>query len=261
MTGAALLAALAAALLLGPAPGLARLDPPRRRRQWKVSPWSVLAGLASLGVAGTLGPRVVGWLAVAGIVVGTVGWLVVSARRRKLAAQRAAECAVAARVLSSLLKSGQIPSVALAEAAEDSPVLRPAAAASKLGAEVAPELERAASIPGQGGLHAVASAWTVSERSGAPVAEVLAQVAENLRRQRQLQSVVDAELAAARTSGHIMAALPFLAVGLGFMAGADPVSFLLGEGLGQVLVLAAVTLTAAGVLWIDKLAQGKKSSR
>ena len=38
--------------------------------------------------------------------------------------------------------------------------------------------------------------------------------------------------------------------------------FLFGGGvLGQVLVLAAVTLTAIGVLWIDKLAQGKKVLR
>ena len=66
------------------------------------------------------------------------------------------------------------------------------------------------------------------------MADVLAQVAGNLRRQRQLHSVIDAELAAARTSGHIMAALPFLAVGLGYLAGADPVAFLFGGVLGQI---------------------------
>ncbi|GAA4890769.1 hypothetical protein GCM10025789_04190 [Tessaracoccus lubricantis] len=260
MTGAALLAGLAAALLIGPAPGVGRLSPPRRRIPKRVSPWSVLAILATVGVAGPLGPSALGWLAVAGIVCGTVGWLVLSARRRTSAARRAAACAVAARTLSSLLRAGQIPGVALAEAARDSPVLKPAAAAAAIGADVGAEMERAAAVPGQGGLRSVAAAWRVSERSGAPIAEVLATVAENLRRQRQLQSVVDAELAAARTSGHIMAALPFLAVGLGFAAGVNPLAFLFGGAVGQVLVLAAVTLTAAGVLWIDRLAQGRKAA-
>lgn len=259
---AALAACLAAVLLIEPAPGLARLEPPRPRRQWRVPPWVALTVLAGVGVAGALGPRVVGWLAVVAIALGTAGWLALAARRRRSEARRAAECAAAARVLSSLLRSGQIPSVALAEAATDSPVLAPAAAAASLGADVGAELERAAQVRGRDGMAAVAAAWRVSERSGAPVADVLAVVAEDLRRQRQLQSVIDTELAAARTSGHIMAALPFFAVLLGFAAGADPVEFLFGGGvLGQVLVLAAVTLTAIGVLWIDKLAQGRKVLR
>ncbi|MDO5677273.1 MAG: type II secretion system F family protein [Propionibacteriaceae bacterium] len=261
MTGAALVAALAAALLIGPRAGLRRLEPPRPARQWKVSPWAVLAITAAVGVGGAFGARAVGWLAVASIALGTAGWLVVAAGKRRAQARRAAECAVAARVLSSLLRSGQIPTAALAEAALDAPVLAPAAAAARLGADVGAELIRAADAPGQAGLLSIAAAWSVSERSGAPVAAVLTEVAENLRRQRQLQAVVESELAAARTSGHIMAGLPFLAVGLGFMAGADPLAFLFGGVVGQVLVLAAVTLTAAGVLWIDRLARVKQVVR
>ena len=149
----------------------------------------------------------------------------------------AEECARAARILASLLRAGQIPTAALREAAADCPVLEPAAAAAAIGADVPRTLEAAASRPGQDGMRSVAAAWRVSERSGAPVAECLARVAENLRRQRQLQAVVEAELAAARASGRIMAALPFLAAGLGFAAG--------------------VTLTASGVLWIDRLAQSR----
>lgn len=261
MSAAAFVAALAAWMLIAPAPDLARLAPPKPRRQWRIPPWLALTGAATIGLAGALGPRTVGWLAVVGIVVGTAGWLLLAERRRRTEARRAEECAQAARVLGSLLRAGQIPSAALAEAAKDAPVLAPAAAAAKLGADVGAELGRAAEVPGQAGMGAIAAAWQVSERSGAPVADVLATVAEALRRQRQLQSVIDAELAAARTSGHIMAALPLFAVGLGFMAGADPLAFLFGGVPGQVLVLAAVTLTAAGVLWIDKLAQGKKVLR
>ena len=84
---------------------------------------------------------------------------------------------------------------------------------------------------------------------------MLARVADNLRRQRQLDAVVATELAAARASGHIMAALPLLAVGLGLAAGVNTVDYLLREPAGQALVLAGVALTSAGVLWVDRLAR------
>lgn len=259
MSTAALVAGLGVLLLLSQPARLRRLQPSKPPRQRRMSPWAGLVALVGIGVLGVLGFRVVGWLAVTGIVFGTAGWLILVGRRRGLEARRATECASAARLLSSLLRAGQIPSAALAEAAEDAPVLAAAAAAARLGADVGAELARAASVPGQSGMLAVAAAWQVSERSGAPVAGVLGEVSQDLRRERQLRSVVDAELAAVRTSGHIMAALPFFAVALGFLAGADPLSFLFGDTLGQVLVLTAATLTAVGVLWIDRLARGRKT--
>ena len=167
---------------------------------------------------------------------------------------------MAARVLSSLLKAGQIPSAALAEAAEDCPLLATAATAARLGGDVATELRTAAGRPGREGLALVAAAWQVSERSGAPVADVLATVAENLRRERQLGAVVETELSAARTSGHIMAALPFLALALGFAAGGNPVDFLLEGPIGQMLILVGVALTAVGVVWIDRLAAAPRGA-
>lgn len=261
MIAAACLAALSAVLLVGP-PASARMgrleagagEPGRSRR---LPAWGVIVPVAAMGGLAVFGLRVIGWAAAAGIALGTVGWLVLAHRRRERAASAAEQCARAARLLSSLLKAGQIPTTALVEAAEDCPVLAPAAAAARLGADVGDELARAARPPGQQGMALVAAAWKVSERSGAPVADVLATVAENLRRERQLGAVVEAELAAARTSGHIMAALPFLAVGLGFLAGTNPVAYLFSDPLGQLLVLAGVSLTALGVLWIDRLAQPK----
>ena len=86
---------------------------------------------------------------------------------------------------------------------------------------------------------------------------MLARVAADLRRRQQLRAVVDSELAAARATGQIMAVLPFAAIGLGFAAGTNPVAFLVGGVPGQLLLLAGVLLTAAGVLWIDKLAAAR----
>lgn len=209
--------------------------------------------------AAVAGVEALGWVAAAGVAGGSMGWIAISAVRRRRAKQAAEQTAHAARLLASLLRAGQIPTVALAEAATECPSLARAAAASKLGSDVASELARSSRSPGRDGMGLMAAAWRVSERSGAPIAAVLATVAENLRHRRQLEALLETELAAARTSGRIMAALPFLALALGVLGGGDPLGFLLHHELGQWLILAGVVLTAAGVVWIDRLATARTS--
>lgn len=255
---------LAVGLMIGPAPehSLRRLaeTPPTGRRARPGSLVLVALGAVVLASA-AVSLSTLGWLAAGAILTVTGGWLLAGHRRRRRVALAAAETATAARVLASLLRAGQIPSRALAEAASECRVLAPAAAASRLGADPVAHLRRAAEAPGCRGMALVAAAWQLSERCGAPIADVLTQVSERLRSDRQLHSLVEAELATARTSGHIMAGLPFLAVGLGFAVGINPLAFLFGSPLGQVLVLLGVVLTAAGVVWIDALAQPKAAMR
>ena len=278
MVTAALLAALAAGVAIGPAPGpaLVRVGPKqvRSRSASKIPRWAPLALVPIVVLPALLGIRTTLWLATAAVALGTVGWLVAGQRRRRRARLAAQECADGARILASLLRSGQIPTAALSEAAKECPQFQPAAAASALGADVSSVLRDRSTQPGCEGLGAVAAAWSVSERSGAPVAQVLARVAADLRRRliglfvvgpdgqvlgrgRNVREVVDSELAAARATGQIMAVLPFAAIGLGFAAGTNPVAFLVGGVPGQLLLLAGVLLTAAGVLWIDKLAAAR----
>lgn len=261
MVTAALLAALAAGVAIGPAPGpaLVRVGPKqvRSRSASKIPRWAPLALVPIAVLPALLGIRTTLWLATAAVALGTVGWLVAGQRRRRRARLAAQECADGARILASLLRSGQIPTAALSEAAKECPQFQPAAAASALGADVSSVMRDRSTQPGCEGLGAVAAAWSVSERSGAPVAQVLARVAADLRRRQQLRAVVDSELAAARATGQIMAVLPFAAIGLGFAAGTNPVAFLVGGVPGQLLLLAGVLLTAAGVLWIDKLAAAR----
>lgn len=260
---AAVLAGLAALLAIPtPAGGhLSRLEPTRPRRGSSRRMVWLLVAVLSASLVPVLGMRTVGWLAVGAVAAGTIGWLVRSHRRRRAQRLASDEVARAARVLASLLRAGQLPRQGLAEAALDCPRLASAATAARLGADVPQELRRAAHEPGAEGLAAIAGAWRVAERSGAPIAEVLGEVAVRLRAERALEGVVEAELSAARASGQIMAALPFLAVVLGFAAGADPIAFLFGNPLGELLVLAGVVLTACGVVWIDRLATPKRVAR
>ncbi len=255
-----LLAALATWLAVPEAPAarLRRMAAPVERprmRRWSVTP-VVGLGLAAAGsVVVVLGPAGIGWATAAGVATGTLAWIVTSRVEARQARTRAADVAGAARVLAALLRSGQIPTAALREVADDHPSFVEAAAAAELGGDVAGAFERGACLPGAGGLRTVAAAWRVSERSGAPVAGVLERVAETLREEQRVRGVVEAELAAARASGHIMALLPFGAVGLGFLAGGNPLEFLFGPGLGQWLATVAVLLTAVGVTWIERLAR------
>lgn len=260
MLTAAALAALAAWLVVPgpPASRFRRLEAARARPRsiaWKVAP-PVTAGVVAAGlVVVVMGPGALGWAVAVGVSGGTVCWMVLARISARRARRRADEVARAARLLSSLLNAGQIPTVALGEAAADFPVLAPAASSAQVGGDIAAALRQGASAPGGDGLRTIAAAWQVSSRSGAPVAGVLRRVADSLRLERQVAEIVETELAAARTSGQIMAALPFAAVALGFFAGVNSLEFIFGAGLGQWLCAAAVVLTAAGLMWIERLAK------
>lgn len=226
-----------------------------RARSWRIAP-ALAAGIgAGVVTLLLLGLGSLGWAIAAAIAVGTCTWLILDHLSAFRARKRADEVAGAARLLASLLRSGQIPMEALREAAIDFPVLREAASTSQVGGDVATALEAGSLRRGAEGLATIAAAWRVSERSGAPVAGVLQRVSDSLRQERRVREIVETELAAARASGRIMAVLPFGAVGLGFFAGVNPLEFLFGAWLGQWLSCVAVALTAIGVVWIERLAK------
>ena len=215
----------------------------------------VLAGGSALvAVAAVFGFRAAGWGLVAVIAAGTAAWVLKRSAAERARRTRADETTRATVGLAMLLRAGQIPTTALAEAAADCTALAPVAAVATLGGDVPRALVEVAGVPGREGLARVAGAWRVAERTGAPVASVLLQVAEGLRAERELAGVIEAELAMARGSARIMAFLPIGALLLGSLVGANPLGFLLDHPLGLVLALAGTGLAAAGVVWTEKLA-------
>lgn len=259
MTGlVVLLAGLAAAVAVGPpaASALRRLEPvataSESRRRLPVALVVPLVGVALAGLLGGL--RWAGWALAAGIAVGTLGWVLRSAARQRVVRRGETEVAQAATALALLLRTGHLPARALSDAARDSPCLAPVAAVAALGGDVGGAFQQSSTAPGHGGLAAVAAAWQVSGRTGAPVASLLAEVAEGLRRDREVADLVEAELSSARASGRIMAALPFVAIGLGIVVGADPLGFLFSDGLGQVVFIVGLALAAVGVVWTERIA-------
>lgn len=260
---AVLLFVLAAAVAVGhPAErDLRRLHPSTIRRPAGTLPMAVLIPVAVGLVYVLTGPRITGWVVAVAVVAGTAVWVARGSRADRRQMRERSDTARAARTLALLLQAGEIPHLALAGAASDCPVLAPAAVTDRLGGDVGAALEELGRHPGRAGLARVSAAWRVSERTGAPIALVLARVAENLRQERHLASVVAAELAAARASGRIMALLPFVAIAMGTVVGADPISFLLGSWLGEVALLAGVVLAAAGVVWTERISRSGEQTR
>ena len=214
----------------------------------------LMGGTGLVAVAVVFGLRAAGWTLVVVIAAGTAAWVLRRAAAERVRRNRADETTRVTVGLAMLLRAGQIPTAALAETATDCDALAPVAAVATLGGDVPAALQEVSETPGREGLARVAGAWRVAERTGAPVASVLLQVAEGLRAERELAGVVEAELAMARGSARIMAFLPLGALLLGSFVGADPLGFLLGNPLGLVLALAGVGLAAAGVVWTEKLA-------
>ncbi len=136
------------------------------------------------------------------------------------------------------------------------PGLEPVLRSHDLGADV-PDAWRAVSRqPGAHDALLVAAAWQVSHRSGVGLGEALGRVAAGLRASGATRRVVESELASARATARLLAALPVLAllVGGGAVPGSSPWAFLLGTPVGLACLGAGLGLGFAGLWWIEAIA-------
>jgi tight adherence protein B len=212
------------------------------------------AGALTLGVLvdGVRGAVVGAAVTVAG---GTVARIAVLHVRDRRARRAQSDVARACGILASYVRVGQVPAEALVLVAVECSVLAEAAAVQQIGGNV-PDALRARSLrAGHGGLLDLARAWQVSSSTGAPMAPALEEVASGLAADESLRSVVSAELAAPRSTGKLMAALPLVGVGLGYLLGGRPLEWLVAGPPGWACLLLGLLLAAAGVLWIERLAR------
>jgi tight adherence protein B len=222
--------------------------------------WMIFAGLIILTIliiaVAFLGEARAAALAGAGLLVAvTAGRLIMLHRRRRSALRAQAAVAHACTVLASYLRVGQVPSAALAIAAADCDVLRGGHRAHTLGGDVVSVWRQQARRSGYMGLLDLARAWQVSVETGAPMSSMLDQVATRLSADQSLMGVVNSELAAARATGKVMAALPPCGIGIGYLLGGDPARWLLAGPAGWACLLSGLVLACAGVLWIEALAR------
>jgi tight adherence protein B len=246
--------ALAMALLLVP--------PSSQRRLEKVTPVGrripARAGLIMFGVAvALLAPATL--TVAAAILVATVALR----HRRRIAQRTRGDEALALQsaldVLVGELRVGAHPVAAFDIAAREvaDPVaahLRAVAARARLGADVAAGLRSAAQssrLPSH--WERLAVYWQLAQAHGLAIATLMRAAHRDIVERERFSARVDAGMAGARTTAAVLAGLPLLGVGLGQLVGADPIGFLLSDGIGGWVLVIGVTLACCGLLWSDRI--------
>lgn len=247
---------LAAAVLVSPGPARHRLPGravPRAGRR----PLARVGAVFALVAASVSAPPV---LLVVGVIAGVV--LAVWRRRREFERRRRAEGRAMASALELLigeLRVGSHPSRAFTVAAAESPGrvglwLHRVAARTGLGADVAAGLvaaEQDSAVPIY--WRRLAVCWELAARRGLAISVLMQAAHRDIVDRQRFTDRTRAALAGARATAAILAGLPILGVAFGQLIGAHPVRFLLGGGLGGVLLVVGAGLIAAGLAWSDRI--------
>ncbi|PVG82417.1 type II secretion system protein [Nocardioides gansuensis] len=256
---AAVLAAVAVVLAMpgSPRPRVAATSRASRRRPLVVLPWVALTACSGVAAAGVVPLRLLALGCVAGGVVVAARLLWTRLEQRRQREQAARHVLSACELIAAELGAGQPPGAALAAAAREWPGLAPVADAFVLGSDVPDALrDLAARHPGADDLRLVAAAWQVAHHSGHGLAAAVDRVAGRIRSVRATRRVVESELASARSTARLVAALPLAALLLGSGAGGSPWEFLLGTPAGLACLAAGLALGCLGLWWIEALADG-----
>ncbi len=192
-------------------------------------------------------------LAVAVVALGGRAWWRQRHRTRE-AEVTAGRVLEACELMAAEVAAGQPPGTALGHASATWPPLADAARADGLGSDVPASLRRLALRPGAAELRLVAAAWDVAHRSGGGLADGLGRVAGSLRAARATRLVVEGELASARATARLVAALPVLVLLLAGGPGGGAWSFLLDTPAGWACLVAGLGLGLLGLWWIERLA-------
>jgi len=188
-----------------------------------------------------------------GEILATVAWLIGRGVTGRRAIANEQQVIRACSVIAGQLDTGEIPARALTIAAEDAPLLTPTVGALTVGGDVAGELTQVAGQPGCGGLAEMARGWQLCERTGMPLAPLMRQVTDSLIQLGDIREQRRAELASSRSTSRLLAGLPVVGLGLGFIVSANPLAFLSGSLAGHLCLIAAATLASAGLIWTELL--------
>lgn len=257
---AAVLVTVAAGLWFGaPAPRRLLEAPPPARAAQSRRAGALVVGAVALATAALLASGVFAhWLAfvvAGGEVAATAAWLVTRSITQGRAMHNERQVVKACTMIAGLLDTGEVPHQALAMLAEELPLLGPAAGAVQVGGDVPSQLRALARGPGCAGLGALAGGWQLCENLGMPLGPITRQVADDLTRQGDVREQRRAELATSRSTSRLLAALPVVGLGMGFLVDANPLNFLTGGLAGHLCLVGAATLACAGLIWTEHLAR------
>ncbi|WKX11384.1 type II secretion system F family protein [Streptomyces sp. NL15-2K] len=227
----------------------------RLRAEW----WSVAVGLVLAVLGASVLPVVAG---AAGVPLLRRVRLAGEARRAR---ERRGDAVIAlCGVLAGEVRAGRQPGEALSPAARESGGLGEAQAAvlaaARFGGDVPAALAVAARQPGAEGLLGLAACWRVAVDQGAGLAAGLDRLEGALRAERDQRADLRSQLAGARCTAVMLAALPVLGLLLGIALGADPLHVLLHTGAGLGCLLAGGLLEGLGMWWAMRIVRGAEAA-
>ena len=172
--------------------------------------------------------------------------------------------------LTGLLQAGRTPSQLWGDAlsvhgsssvtgfsAAVRPTLQSAHQAAQLGLSVPEVLREAATRTRDPALRTLwqdlAACLEVAERSGAPLAAVLARYAVQRESQLDSDAARDTALAGPRATVRLLSWLPLFGLTVGYLIGVDPLAVLLGSVPGIAALCAGFVLMVAGRIWSSRL--------
>ncbi|WP_114853560.1 type II secretion system F family protein [Brachybacterium sp. YJGR34] len=129
--------------------------------------------------------------------------------------------------------------------------LRDLARAGAAGAD--PRRAATGSLQGTAGIDALGAVLAVCERTGAPTAGMLQNLAEALRDLHDAAQARRSAFAGPRSTARILLVLPLAGIGLGALLGGDPLHLLTSSGVGRHLAIAGGALTVLGWWWMRRL--------
>jgi len=271
LTQASALALLAAALLSWPRPfavvqlerALADGGDTFRDSEgvvsWTLPSWPRSRWRRGLVVAAAIGGLAQFWpLAVAVVVVAvgaTAARALLRSRRERNVVREEQAAVEGLGVLVAELRAGRSPDVALAAAGRH--------CGHPLVGDVLHRLGRSLRLGDQWAAHPDPdrSTWQVrliagvrlSQGTGCALADVAAAVESDLVRRGRQRADLRATAAGHRATVALLAGLPILGLAMGSGIGAQPVSILTTTVIGQVLLLAGVSLELLGLAWSRRL--------
>lgn len=180
-------------------------------------------------------------------------------RERRAGTASATGLSDALAVVVAELRAGAHPGQAIRVAGTDSHAdatraLSTAAAAARLGGDVPVALRRAGPAVLDPWLGRVADAWSLADRHGIPLADLLDAVRADTEHRVRFAAELQARLAGPRATSAVLAGLPLFGLVLGHAVGAAPLRVLSATPAGQLLLVVGTGLACAGVLWSARLA-------
>lgn len=170
----------------------------------------------------------------------------------KLTRSRREDTIAAVAALAAELRAGTTPVHALV-ASGGSPSVWPQAHAAALhhGDISAALVIDSRVVPELASLNAC---WRVGTRSGAGLAASVSRLAQSLREAQETRFQLETELAGPRATARMLAFLPLVGIGLGYLMGAQPLTWLISQPLGWATLAVGACLTALGVWWTTAIA-------